>query len=398
MVCCAAVLLLGACGKGPAVPLADTPQWLEARKKSEDARLLLGSGAAMGRAQAEDVGRWLEESPGDLVARRKLLIFLAANGTRFYDPAMVVALRRKHILWLIEHHPEEPLLATSRGLLIPPPVDQIVDPEGYAQARKLWLATVAKPDVSLAALSNAAAFLDAADKPLAEKILLQAQSRDPQGHWAARLGKLYGEALADSDAAYAYQVRKKLEETNDPELLASAGGAYIARALQLDPQSIPAHQASAGAHRPADGSPASLALQAQSSYDQGDWDAARQHAQRALRQAAKLPKDPDYGTAIYQANMVLGMLAMRDGDRKAAVEYMLEASGAPPTEELAYAMQKFTFLLPGWLLKDGERESVVQFLERFAKTCVAGRKDLLDSAELIRRGQKPIWYPFEPRP
>lgn len=329
---CAALVLLSACGPAPVAPLADSPQWIEAQK----ARQFVESGKSLGRAQAEDVERHLDEHPDDLVARQKLLIFYAANGTRFYDPEIVVAARRKHILWMIAHHPEEPWLGQSPGLLNPP-LDQIADPDGYAQAKKLWLALVAKPDVPVAVLSNAAAFLADADTPLAEKL-------EPQGHW--------------------------------PERLANAR------------------------HKPADGSPAALALQAQSSYDQGDqagYDAARKSAQDVLRQAPNLGGDPDGGTAIFQANMVLGLLAMQNHDRKAAVKYMLDAGNAPSTEALAYTEQPITYRLPSWLLKDGERDTVIQFLERFAKTSIVSRQELLDSAALIRKGQKPAWYPTAPQ-
>jgi len=399
------VLLLASCGPAPvAAPLADSPEWLQAQKT----RQLWTSGENLGRAQAEDVERHLDEQPDDQVARQKLLTFYFTNGTRFYDPEIVVKARRKHILWLIAHHPEDPLLAEPRSVLSPSGPEQIADAEGYAVAKKLWLAAVAKPDVPVQELANAAELLSAADKPLAEKLLLQGQARDPQSKWPRRLGRLYAEALAGADAAYAKLARQKLEESQDPELLATAGHfvftsnlpdgqvlgkAYVERALQLDPQSVPAHAARARMHQPADGSAAALARQAESSFFKGDRDAARKDATSALQQAQKSTTDPDYGTAIYQANMVLGMIAMSDHDRKSAVKCMLAAADAPSTEELAYYVSSAPYQLPGMLLADGERESVLQFLARFAKTCVADRKELLASADLIRHGQKPVWYP-----
>lgn len=248
----------------------------------------------MGRAQAEDVERFLQEHPDDLDAHKRLLIFYTANGTRFYDPPVVVAARRKHILWLIAHHPEDPFLATSDGMLSPSGPEQIADPSGSDAARKMWSALKARSDASPAVLANAAA---------------------------------------------------------EPRL------------------------------PPEDGSSASLALKAQSSFDQGDLDAARKAAQDALS------KGPDF-----QADMVLGLIAMQSGDRKSAVKYMMDAANVTSTADLAWFPDSVRYKLPAWLLREGERDSVIQFLERFSKTYAAGETELRASADLIRKGQKPSWY------
>jgi len=211
------------------------------------------------------------------------------------------------------------------------------------------------------------------------------------------------------------------------------GKSYLEKALQLDPRSIRAHEAmfrlravERGGEIPAiprNASPESqyqalstlpeperfvrLSMLAESAYIRGDmddyyrhdqaaakagWQLAGKYARESLRLAPKFRNHPDYGTALYKANMVLGMLAMRDGNRKAAVQYMLEASKAPGSEELAYSMDFFTFKLPGWLLKDGERDSVIEFLERFARVSISQKDYLLESARLIRNGRKPPWY------
>ena len=328
----------------------------------------------MGRAQAEDVERHVAEAPDDTAAHTRLLIFYAAEGTRFYDPPAVVAARRKHILWMIEHHPDAPVLGERPGL-INPPIDMIPDKDGYAQASKLWIALADKPDAPLPVLGNAAAFLSDTDKPLAEKYLLEAQARDPQGPWAARLGALYASALSGTDTKYIAHVQQALSQAIDPVLLANA------------------HR-----HKPADGSLEALSQQAIASYDQGDPDgfaAARKNAQEVLQKAPAAKGEPGAAAAAFQANIVMGLLAMGDHDRKAALRYLSDAGNVPVAEELAYIEQPVVYRLLSWLLKDGERETVAQFLERFAKTSVVSRKQLLESAALIRKNQKPVWYPAE---
>ncbi len=366
MVVCTA--LLAGCSQPPPPLLTDSEPWLAVQKTKQFEQ----SASTMGRAQAEDVERHVEEVPDDAASRMRLLIFYAAEGTRFYDPAKVVAARRKHILWLVQHRPEEPLLGERPGL-INPPIDQLADPAGYAQISRLWQDLANKPDAPLAILGNAAAFLADSDKPEAEKYLLAARAKDPEGPWAARLGALYASALAGPDEKYAAHVRDAVAKVIDPVVLANA------------------HH-----HAPAEGSLLAKSQQAVASYDQGEADgiaAARKNAQEVLQAAAASKNDPDAATAAYQANIVMGLVALQDHNRQAALKYLQDAGNSPVTEELAYIGQPVTYRLLSWLLKDGERESVAQFLERFAKTSVVDRKQLLESAVLVRKNQKPAWYP-----
>jgi hypothetical protein len=122
------------------------------------------------------------------------------------------------------------------------------------------------------------------------------------------------------------------------------------------------------------------------------WERARKYAQDALALAAKLSNDPSCGTAIYKANMILGTLAMWGGDQKAAVRFMLDASRAPASEELAYNSAAAAERLVKYLLKYGERETVVEFLERMAQINIIGKDAILEAAAAIRRGQMPMAY------
>ncbi len=119
-------------------------------------------------------------------------------------------------------------------------------------------------------------------------------------------------------------------------------------------------------------------------------------AQDALKLAPKFRGDPDYGTAIYNANMTLGMVVMRvDGNKKAATKYLLAASKAPATEELAYGMSYFVQRLPVLLLKYGgpeQRAAVIEFLERLGKISKRSDMPLLESAAQLRQGLMPLWY------
>ena len=182
----------------------------------------------------------LQKNPEDLEARKKLLVFyrLAWQKAVGWDEA--VAARRRHVLWIIEHRPAE-LVAYGYAKINP-----AHDPAGYAQARKLWLSHVSKPDAPTDVLSNAAYFFEAGDKPLAEQILLRLQAKDPGGPqprvkdnvyrstWSSRLGGLYAMAMlggtdevwalvpAEARSPFAREARKKLEATTDAAILTGA--------------------------------------------------------------------------------------------------------------------------------------------------------------------------------
>jgi beta-lactamase regulating signal transducer with metallopeptidase domain len=128
-------------------------------------------------------------------------------------------------------------------------------------------------------------------------------------------------------------------------------------------------------------------------------DLARQQAEDYARDALHLsPKyrgHPRYGTAIYNANITLGALALRDGDRHTAVEFLRRASEAPSSEELVYGDDVVVgphWNLAGQLLERGERQAVIEFSERMAAINIPLRKELADAAIAIRRGEMPAIY------
>lgn len=215
----------------------------------------------------------------------------------------------------------------------------------------------------------------------------------------------------------------------DPVALART---YLDQALKVDPQSILAHQVALNIRFldrggqitsiPKGSSPEAqyqaleslpepqrffkLSLLAEGAYISGEqmqaakndstataavMDTARKCAQEALLLASKFPGDTDSGTAVYDSNMVLGLLAARASDRKSAVQYMLDASKAKPTEELAYSGTDFALRLPELLYQLGERDSVAEYLERFGQGNIFERGWLLESAKAIRSGKKPLW-------
>lgn len=503
--CAAAIVLAVACrqlAKAPA-PLRENPEYATQMRGQAD-----NDAAKVARAMNPQQVAALEASwkrnPEDLDALKKLLIFYApdTSGKKIENADSLIAARRPLVLWLIEHHPDSDL-AGWNARIYSSPLDWLPDPAGYADARKRWLAQTSRLDVTAKTLGNAAFFFEVSEKPLAEQLLLRAQTMDSSPKWSRRLADLYCQALVGSNAAtlggairstnvadahssFAEEIRKKLANSTDAELLAAAGSSlarapfryyprgpkvdfdtralgtsYIERARQLNPVSIEIRstlawlhagdrnarmqqtlrlkeaelagetllkkvraseelareemktlkdfesQAVAALPEPdrfaflpelADASYMYAESVAYTDHDQARADAAyaqsKKYAEAALALAPKFTTSPDYGTAIYRGNIALGTHALREGDRKRAVRYLLDASKAPSSEEVAYYGSSLEGRLVNYLLKAGERGSIIEFLDRAAQLKVRDSDRLQKDAAALRAGQMPLSYQY----
>ena len=130
------------------------------------------------------------------------------------------------------------------------------------------------------------------------------------------------------------------------------------------------------------------------------WQQAGKYAQEALDISSQALSHPDYGTAFFNANMILGTAAIKAGDAKSAAQYLLKAADAPATDALKYPIVNArpwamnwhypAFLVSG-LLKAGERDAVLAFLKRYSKIVVSNRDRCLEDIALIKQGKQPSW-------
>jgi beta-lactamase regulating signal transducer with metallopeptidase domain len=430
---------------------------------------------AMTAAEAAALEQTLAANPDNLEAREKLIIFYDQAGKVTWEEKLTGI--RKHSLWRIAHLPETDLWI--------PNISKRYDPEGYAQAKQLWLEQTSRPEVTPKTLARAAAFLTAYDKPVAEELLLRAQRMEPAGPWSDRLGDLYARAIigsvdprygatdaAEAQSTFAVEARRKLETTTDPSLLAAAGYALtrysrpaaaaradplgrrcLERAAALDPQNVRIRIAladlryserrraiqgrlqTAGARDafddfsdttyaaisalPADDRLFYLPGEAENAYMRAeniDYTArekpeaeqaqarkraaqgfarARQYADDALALARNHQQAAQDNDVIYRAETVLAVLALKDGDRKAAVAHMRSAGAAPLSDAGRYGSY---FGLRGrlveYLLRAGERASVAEYLEKSAERYTPERDRLLRDAAQIRAGMMPLSYQY----
>ncbi len=125
----------------------------------------------MTAAEAAALEQKVQANPDDVQSREKLIIFYDQAGKVSWEEKLAGI--RRHALWRIAHLPETDLWI--------PNISKRYDPEGYAQAKQLWLEQTSKPDVTAKTLGRAAAFLSVYDKADAEELLLRAQQMEPGG-------------------------------------------------------------------------------------------------------------------------------------------------------------------------------------------------------------------------
>src|SRR5205823_4927115 len=119
------------------------------------------------------------------------------------------------------------------------------------------------------------------DRELAENFLKQALQLEPkEPRWPDLLGHLY--ALQQSKSSY----RKALEQFEKAQSIDKIEVSKFARLDEL----------------------------AKSAYEAGDIDKASKYANKLLKAADKDPNDWNHGNAIHHANIVLGRIALQNGD------------------------------------------------------------------------------------
>ena len=227
-----------------ATPLRADPALAMRLAEQDEQRKRFEASRDMTEEQADALEQRIASNPDDFDARGQLVTYYRTSSKVAWDKK-VPGLRR-HALWLIEHRPDDDVQA--------PALSPQFDPEGFAAAKKLWEAHLARPDVSPFLVFRAASFFAPHDKPYAEQLMLRGMAMDPDSaalkarmprdvggyQWPNQLSSLYGAALRGSESAwgtyndlrthldrvnspYAKQVRDRLEATTDARLLARVG-------------------------------------------------------------------------------------------------------------------------------------------------------------------------------
>jgi hypothetical protein len=189
--------------------------------------------AAQTPADLERAEKTIADHPDVAQHRLNLLAGLMNPGNPL-PPEKIRETRRRHILWLIEHHPELPNFAEPSLLL--PDRGRLADPAGSAEAVGLWKAIAADPSAKPEAIANAAIYLRALDIRSALAILdgrpeTPAFSRARGMVDAAAViglsglgrGAQFGSSAALRSAPEAKGARTEIDSSTNADLVGKAG-------------------------------------------------------------------------------------------------------------------------------------------------------------------------------
>lgn len=242
-----ALVIAIACQQAP-VPLQPNPEVTEKIRAYQAREAKWNADRALTVEQASALARTFAETQ-DLAAAQSLLTFYMDRGQALMGWNEMVAARRPLLLTLIEHHPQSGMTRW--------PLERRFDESGWAAAKALWLAHVAKPDVSAQVLGNAATFFQSDEPERSEALLRQAIAIDPDGpqprvagdvyipSWRSRLGSLYAAAIvgapdsnlssslrelsrARATGTFARHAKETLESSTEARVLSSAGQSLLA--------------------------------------------------------------------------------------------------------------------------------------------------------------------------
>jgi hypothetical protein len=127
-------------------------------------------GRQLSKANAKQLESALKSLPYDFPTRARLLGFYFHKGLPIFGRAATIEARRRHVLWLIENHPESSIAGLPEAI-IDPDGHELADQEGYRQAKDLWLEQAEKKKADPAVRRNAATFLLLHDKAIADSLL-----------------------------------------------------------------------------------------------------------------------------------------------------------------------------------------------------------------------------------
>ncbi len=175
----------------------------------------------------------LQSNPEDFTARAKLL--------SYYIQQAQSSDYLRHLFWVIEHHPESPILDWAMMLI--EKGGPLNTPADYEQAKALWQTNIEKYPESAAVLLHAGLFFEPGDEERAVKLLHKAyelEASNPKELFA--LARVYVKAEMNQfeeqnsrpslNPELSTILRGQLQDSNDPALLSEVGS-MLARILAI---------------------------------------------------------------------------------------------------------------------------------------------------------------------
>ena len=312
----------------------------------EDLMEEMRKGWDLTQAQAAELERQLTTDPHDQRSRAQLL------GYYFRRHRDQPARQAEHVLWFIRNAPDSEVLEWPEGHIMP-----VNNPEGYAAAKEAWLHQLELDPRNVTLVRNAAAFFTLTDSERSAGLLERAEGLSPSDpEWARELGHLH------------WREARRYPGGWDPGLAAQAL-ADFERAYELTAES------DRGALMPELGMAA---------FVTGDLEKARAYAEAMLESN---PEGWNHGNRIHFGNLVLGRIALADGDAEKAGQYLLAAGRTPGSPQLNSFGPDMA--LAKDLLERGQTQTVVRYLRACLEFWEMGQDRLENWIALIEAGRTP---------
>lgn len=315
-----------------------------------DVHVLTRAGSHLDREAIATLEKQLAEDPTDVDSRTKILGYYFIKGRQDTEAS---AARRRHLLWLVTNAPETDVLGTPYGHL-----HQRLDPEGYETVKEAWLKATQDKSGNLKLLSSAASFFLLHDSPIAAELLVKGQALDPKNpQWASRLGQLYSLGLS------------RIPKGRERQTAALRAFEQYEAAYDLSNER---------------GREAVLVDLAKTALEANRIDDAKQYAEEMLS-----GKDQgwNHGNLIHHGNLILGRIALVQGDVEEAKRRLLlagQTSGSPQLNSFGPNMQ-----LASELLEHDENETVLQYFDACAKFWTSPRRELEAWIEDVKANRSP---------
>ena len=319
----------------------------------EDVHDHLWKGSELSPDQAALLEEKLAADPYDVTSRTLLLGYYFGPSHR--DSAALAA-KRRHVLWLIRNSPDAAALGFPEGA-----IDSTHDPEGYSAGRKTWMDHLEGDPDNLTFLGHAAEYLDYRDRKTKFELLQRARSLDPSNaKWPRRLGFQHelnifrrsqaNDKQAAEKALELYEDAYELSDERDRErLLENLAGV---------------------------------------AFEAGQHDKARKYAESLLRDAQR---GGSYGNRVHHGNLILGRIALAEGNINAAKFRLIAAGNIPSEPNLSTFGPKMT--LAKELLKKGEREVVLRYFRLCSRFWEMDEGRLEKWAAVVEQGKIPDFGP-----
>jgi hypothetical protein len=327
----------------------------------EQAGRIMGqvAGRDMSATSAETLEAVVRTSPDDVNGRVALIAYYHAHQS---DSLEARLRHRDHVLWMIRHHPEMPESCDSNAQFM----TFYEGTEAIAAAKTEWVHQIQDHPGSTVLLDHAAEFHWLSDRPQTEQWLAAAEkleSRNP--HWAERTGY------------YALMDAKNAADAGEQYAKASRALAAYERAMKLTPTR--------------EGRLGFLDDAAWAAWFVKRDDKAEQYAKEFLKETPVSAWN--FSDAVNQGYTILGLVALRRNDLKAAAACLAQSGDVKGSPVLNSFGPEFR--LATALVGKGQRQAVLDYLEAVGAFWAMGKPRLDRWTKALNEGATPDFNQYK---